>query len=75
MPISQNLRAITAIVLAAGAFVANDTCMKLALSDAPPFQVLVMRGIAALLWCVPVVFAMGLIRELPRAFNPWVLLR
>ena len=75
MPVSQNLRAIAAIVLAAGAFVANDTCMKLALSDAPPFQVLVMRGIAALLWCVPVVFAMGLIRELPRAFNPWVLLR
>ena len=75
MALSQNLRAIGAIVLATGAFVANDTCMKLALSDAPPFQVLVMRGIAALLWCVPVVFAMGLIRELPKAFNRWVLLR
>ena len=75
MPLSPNIRAIGAIVLATGAFVANDTCMKLALSDAPPFQVLVMRGIAALLWCVPVVFAMGLIRELPKAFNRWVLLR
>ena len=75
MPLSPNLRAIGAIVIATGAFVANDTCMKLALSDAPPFQVLVMRGIAALLWCVPVVFAMGLIRELPKAFNRWVLLR
>ena len=49
--------------------------MKLALSDAPPFQVLVMRGIAALLWCLPVILAMGLIRELPKAFNPWVVLR
>jgi drug/metabolite transporter (DMT)-like permease len=75
MAISQNLRGIGAIMLSAGAFVANDTCMKLALSDAPPFQVLVMRGIAACLWCVPVVFAMGLIRELPKAFNPWVVLR
>jgi len=75
MAISPNLRGIIAIVLATGAFVANDTCMKLALSDAPPFQVLVMRGIAACLWCLPVVYAMGLIRQLPRAFNPWVVLR
>jgi drug/metabolite transporter (DMT)-like permease len=75
MTISPNLRGIIAIVLATGAFVANDTCMKLALSDAPPFQVLVMRGIAACLWCLPVVYAMGLIRQLPRAFNPWVVLR
>lgn len=75
MAISQNLRGIGAVVLATGAFVANDTCMKLALSDAPPFQVLVMRGIAACLWCIPIVFAMGLIRELPKAFNPWVVLR
>jgi drug/metabolite transporter (DMT)-like permease len=75
MAISQNLRGIGAVVLATGAFVANDTCMKLALSDAPPFQVLVMRGIAACLWCLPVVLAMGLIRELPKAFHPWVILR
>jgi drug/metabolite transporter (DMT)-like permease len=75
MAISPNLRGIIAIVLATAAFVANDTCMKLALSDAPPFQVLVMRGIAACLWCLPVVYAMGLIRQLPRAFNPWVVLR
>jgi drug/metabolite transporter (DMT)-like permease len=75
MAFSQNLRGIGAVVLATGAFVANDTCMKLALADAPPFQVLVMRGIAALLWCVPVIFAMGLIREVPKAFNPWVVLR
>lgn len=75
MAISQNLRGIGAIILATGAFVANDTCMKLALSDAPPFQVLVMRGIAACLWCLPVIYAMGLIRELPKAFQPWVVLR
>ena len=75
MALSQNFRGIAAILVATGSFVANDTCMKLALEDAPPFQVLVMRGIAAILWCLPVIYGLGLIRELPKAFNPWVLLR
>jgi len=75
MALSQNLRGIAAILVATGSFVANDTCMKLALEDAPPFQVLVMRGIAAIIWCLPLIFALGLIRELPKAFHPWVLLR
>lgn len=75
MALSQNLRGIAAILVATGSFVANDTCMKLALEDAPPFQVLVMRGLAAIVWCLPVIFAMGLIRQLPKAFHPWVLLR
>jgi drug/metabolite transporter (DMT)-like permease len=34
-----------------------------------------MRGIAAILWCLPVIYALGLIRSLPQAFHPWVLLR
>lgn len=75
MAFSQNVRGIAAMVVAMAAFVANDSCMKLALSDSPPFQVLVMRGIAACLWCLPVIAAMGLLRELPKAFNPWVALR
>ena len=75
MALSQNLRGVGAILLATGSFVANDTCMKLALEDAPPFQVLVMRGIAACLWVLPVIYAMGLIREIPKAFHPWVVLR
>ncbi|WP_421693764.1 DMT family transporter [Aestuariivirga sp.] len=75
MALSQNFRGIAAILVATGSFVANDTCMKLALEDAPPFQVLLMRGIAAILWCLPVIYGLGLIRELPKAFNPWVLLR
>ena len=58
MAVSQNLRGIGAMLIAAAAFVSNDTCMKLALEDAPPFQVLIMRGAAACLWCVPVLVAM-----------------
>jgi drug/metabolite transporter (DMT)-like permease len=75
MAVSQNLRGIGAILIATASFVANDSCMKLAMSDAPPFQVLVMRGLAACLWCLPVIYAMGLSRQLTKAFHPWVMLR
>ena len=75
MAISQNLRGIGAVVIATGAFVANDSCMKLALADAPPFQVLIMRGIAACLWCLPVLLLFGAGRHLSKAFHPWVVLR
>ena len=49
---TSNIRGIATMVLAAGAFVANDTCMKLALADAPPLHVPVMRGAAACLLAV-----------------------
>ena len=75
MALSPNLRGILAILAATGSFVANDTCMKLALSDMPPFQVLTLRGIAAIIWCLPLIAALGLLRQLPKAFNPWVVLR
>ena len=71
----SNLRGIGAILLATGAFVANDSCMKLALSDAPPLQVLIMRGIAACLWCLPILLILGHGRDLPKVFNRWVVLR
>ncbi len=71
----SNLRGIAAVLLATGAFVANDSCMKLALADAPPFQVLVMRGVSACLWCLPILVVLGHGRSLPLAFHPWVALR
>ena len=75
MALSPNLRGIGAVILATGSFVANDSCMKLALEDAPPMQVLIMRGVAACIWCLPVLFMLGLARQLPKAFNRWVVLR
>jgi drug/metabolite transporter (DMT)-like permease len=71
----SNLRGIGAMLLATGTFVANDSCMKLALSDAPPLQVLIMRGIAACLWCLPILLILGHGRDLPKVFNRWVMLR
>lgn len=75
MDISPNLRGIACMVLASGTFVANDSFMKLVLADTPPLQVLFMRGIAATLWCVPLVFLLGYGRDILRVLNPWVLLR
>jgi drug/metabolite transporter (DMT)-like permease len=71
----SNLRGIGAMLLATGGFVANDSCMKLALADAPPLQVLIMRGVAACLWCLPILLILGHGRDLPKVFNRWVALR
>jgi drug/metabolite transporter (DMT)-like permease len=75
MTATSNLRGIGAVLIATAAFVANDTCMKLALADAPPFQVLIMRGVSACLWCLPLLIILGHGRSLPMAFHPWVAAR
>ena len=75
MTAQSNLRGIGSMLLATGTFVANDTCMKLALADAPPLQVLIMRGVAACLWCLPILLLLGEGKHLLRMFNPWILLR
>ena len=47
MTLSPNLRGIACMIMAGCTFVANDSFMKLVLADAPPMQVLFMRGAAA----------------------------
>ena len=71
----SNLRGIGAMILSAAAFIGNDTCMKLAMADLPPLEVLTLRGIAGCLWCLPALAALGLIGQLPQALNRFVLLR
>lgn len=75
MTTPSNFRGIGAVILATGTFVANDTCTKLVLADLPPMQSLMLRGIAACLWCLPIVIIMGHGRDLPKTFSLWVLLR
>ena len=68
----SNLRAILAMVVAMGLFVASDSCMKLALADAPLFQLMLMRGIASVLICLSLIVAMGQAGDLKRMFNRWL---
>lgn len=72
---STSLSGIGCMIAAAGLFVANDTCMKLAMEAAPPVQVLFLRGIAACLWCLPLIFIMGHGRSMPHLLDKWVLMR
>lgn len=69
------LRGPLFMVLATGSYVTNDTLMKLATEGLPPYEVLVLRGIAALAWGLPFLVLAGYGRQLPLMFEPRVLFR
>ena len=75
MPTQSNLRGIALMVLATCVFVINDTFLKLATDGLPPFQSLFLRGVAASIWCVPLVLLTGNGRFLPAVMDKWVLVR
>ncbi|MGH6874407.1 MAG: DMT family transporter [Aestuariivirgaceae bacterium] len=72
---SSSAKGIASMVLATGAFVACDSCMKLVMADAPPLQVLFMRGVAASLWCLPLLYLLGYGKVIGQSLDRWVLLR
>ncbi len=55
-----------------GVFVTSDSCMKLALENAPLFQLMLMRGIFSVSICLTLIIAMGQAEHLPRMFNKWL---
>lgn len=59
----------------AGTFVLNDSFMKLALADLPPYEVLVLRGLSGTFCTVILLALMGDLTKLKSAFNRWVFLR
>ncbi len=63
------------MTLACGAYVVNDTLMKLATVGLPPYEVLVLRGIAAVSWGLPLLLLAGYGRLLPLMFERRVLAR
>lgn len=71
----RNLRGIALMVLATGVFVTNDTFMKLATEGLPPLQVLFMRGVSATIWCVPLLFITGAVKQIRFFTDRWVVLR
>jgi len=75
MTSTSTLRAILAMVVSMGVFVASDTCIKLGLADAPLFQLIVMRGLFSILICLGLIVALGQAGSLRRMLNPWLLAR
>jgi len=54
-------------------YVINDTLMKLATEGLPPYEVLMLRGVAASLWGFPLLFALGYGKQLMQMFDLRVL--
>lgn len=63
------------MVVSTGSYVINDTLMKLATEGLPPYEVLFLRGVAASLWGIPLLFALGYGNKLPMLFERQVLMR
>ena len=57
--IPASLRGPLFMIVSTGSYVINDSMMKLATDGLPPYQVLLMRGIAATIWGMPLLFALG----------------
>lgn len=63
------------MLLATGAYVVNDTLMKLATESLPPYEVLMLRGVAGLIWGVPLLLILGYGPKLAQMLNGRVLAR
>jgi drug/metabolite transporter (DMT)-like permease len=72
---TSNVRGIIYMVLAGFTFVSCDGFLKMMLSDAPPMQTLVMRGLAATVWCFGLLAVMGQLKDLPKALGFWTMMR
>lgn len=66
---------IALMLLATAAFVSNDTFVKLGAAQLPPFETLFIRGVIALILCVPLVFFTKTTGRLKDVFDPNVLMR
>lgn len=71
----SNLCGIVAMVLAMGMFIASDSCSKFVMAELPLFELIFLRGIAAVFVCLILVVAMGQGQHLPKMLNPWGLAR
>src|SRR6185503_10485034 len=63
------------MIVSTGSYVISDSMMKLATSRLPPYEVLVLRGLAATIWGIPLLLALGYGRKLAMVVDRRVLLR
>jgi drug/metabolite transporter (DMT)-like permease len=63
------------MTLSTCAYVINDAMMKLATEGLPPYEVLMLRGVWATLWGLPLLLALGYGRALGKMFQPRVVVR
>ena len=73
--IPTTIRGPLFMVISTGSYVINDTMMKLATAGLPPYEVLFLRGLAATIWGIPLLFALGSGKRIPLMFEGKVLTR
>ncbi len=73
--LSGNTVGIVMMTISTACFAINDALLKLAMAEIPPFEALLIRGVAVVLLGVPLLAGLGQLRFLPRAFEWRVQLR
>ena len=73
--IPSTIRGPLCMLTATLSYVINDTMMKMATEGLPPYEVLFLRGVAALLWGMPMLFLLGYRSQMLLMFEPRVLTR
>ena len=73
--IPTSIRGPVFMILATGSYVVSDTAMKLATEGLPAYEVLMLRGAAAALWGMPLLFLLGYGRKLAMLADGRVLTR
>lgn len=76
MPVPPNSqRGMLWMTLATGCFAVNDSLIKLAAENLPPYEVIAVRGVIAATFSMGLLIVSGQIRHLKSLKNPWLLLR
>ncbi|RJT38481.1 DMT family transporter [Mesorhizobium waimense] len=73
--IPTNIRGPLFMVVSTGFYLVNDTMMKLATSGLPSYEVLLLRGVAASLWGMPLLLLLGYGKQVPLILDRRVLRR
>ncbi|CCV06731.1 conserved membrane hypothetical protein [Mesorhizobium metallidurans STM 2683] len=73
--IPTSIRGPLFMIVSTGSYLVNDTMMKLATVGLPPYEVLFLRGMAATLWGMPLLFMLGYSKQIPLMFDGKVLRR
>jgi len=63
------------MLISTGSYIINDTLMKMATVGLPPYEVLFLRGLAALCWGIPMLLLLGYRTQMHLMFEPRVLTR
>lgn len=73
--IPSTIRGPLFMIVATGSYLVNDTMMKLATAGLPSYEVLFLRGAAATLWGIPLLFLLGQGKQIPLILDRRVLQR